>query len=244
MSMKSAGTVVIAAALLAGARAFLLAPSPSQSPASKEQSGSSNAPKHSQIQSPSRSTTGQSSPEKASGGTNSKQDHGSTNTQASPSQTGSKPSSSETRSPSAGQNTQSGSSPSGLNAQSGSSPSGRNAQSTQSPSTSSKSTTQSPTGRSTNASAPAGDRVNLSSEQKTQIRSKVIEHGNAPRVSHVNFNISVGVAVPTTVRLARVPQVLLEMHPGWKSYEYFVYEEEVIIVNPRNRHIVEIIVLS
>ena len=73
---------------------------------------------------------------------------------------------------------------------------------------------------------------------------QVIEHGNAPRVSHVDFNVSLGVAVPTTVRLTPVPTVLVDIYPAWRSYEYFVYNEEVIIVDPHNRHIVEVIVLS
>jgi hypothetical protein len=86
--------------------------------------------------------------------------------------------------------------------------------------------------------------VNLTSQQKTQIRTQVLEHGNAPRVSHVDFDVRTGVVVPTTVRLAPVPQVLLEVHPAWRGYEYFVYNDEVIVVEPHSRHIVEVIVLS
>ena len=71
----------------------------------------------------------------------------------------------------------------------------------------------------------------------------MIEHDNAPRVSHVAFNVSVGAAVPTTVRLAPVPTVL-DIHPAWRSYEYFLYNEQVIIVDPNDWHIVEVIVLS
>ena len=71
----------------------------------------------------------------------------------------------------------------------------------------------------------------------------MIKHGNAPRASHVDFNVSVGFAVPTTVRLAPVPTVLVDIHPAWRSYEYFVYNEEVIIVDPHDWHIVEVIVL-
>jgi hypothetical protein len=86
--------------------------------------------------------------------------------------------------------------------------------------------------------------VNLTSQQRTQIRTQVLEHGNAPRVSHVDFDVHVGVAVPTSVRLAPVPSVLVEVHPAWRSFEYFVYNDEVIVVDPHNRHIVEVIVLS
>ena len=50
--------------------------------------------------------------------------------------------------------------------------------------------------------------------------------------------------MPTTVRLAPVPKVLVDIHPAWRSYEYFVYNEQVIIVDPNDWHIVEVIVLS
>jgi len=59
----------------------------------------------------------------------------------------------------------------------------------------------------------------------------VIEHGIAPRV-------------PTTVRLAPVPTTLVDIHPAWWRCEHFVYNDEVIIVGPHDRHIVEVIVLS
>jgi len=59
-----------------------------------------------------------------------------------------------------------------------------------------------------------------------------------------SYPVSVGAAVPTTVRLAPVPKVLVDIHPAWRSYEYFVYNEQVIIVDPHDWHIVEVIVLS
>ena len=55
---------------------------------------------------------------------------------------------------------------------------------------------------------------------------------------------AVGVAVPARVHLAPVPTVLVEVHPAWRGYEYFVYNDQVIVVEPRSRHIVEVIVLS
>jgi len=44
--------------------------------------------------------------------------------------------------------------------------------------------------------------------------------------------------------LVTVPKVLVDIHPAWRSYEYFVYNEQVIIVDPHDWHIVEVIVLS
>jgi hypothetical protein len=79
-------------------------------------------------------------------------------------------------------------------------------------------------------------------EPHVAIRTQVIAHDNAPRVSHVAFNVSVGAAVPTTVRLAPVPTVLVDIHPAWRSHEYFLYNEQVIIVDPNDWYI-EVIVL-
>jgi hypothetical protein len=166
-------------------------------------------------------------------------------------------------SPTTGQSTQGVQKPTGMSQQGqespnarSSQPSGKNAQQSSSPSNNSaqqpsRNSTQNARGtshqqqnRSTSGNAPSNERVNLSSQQKTEIKSKVIENKSAPRVSHVNFNVGVGVAVPGRVHLAPVPAVLVGIHPAWKSYEYFVYEEEVIIVDPHTRKIVEIIVVS
>ena len=46
--------------------------------------------------------------------------------------------------------------------------------------------------------------------------------GNAPRVTNVNFTINVGTVVPRTVRVVAVPATLVEIHPAWRGYMYFV----------------------
>ena len=38
--------------------------------------------------------------------------------------------------------------------------------------------------------------------------------------------------VPRTVRVAPVPVTLVEIEPAWRGYMYFVYEDEIIIVEP------------
>lgn len=245
MSIKTAGTAVIAAALLAGTSALALAQSSSQQPSPKEHNGSMSAPQHSQMQSPSRSTTGQSSSEKSSpsGSQAGHEEQGkSSSTQATPSRNGSQHSSDQMKS-SSEKNAQGTRSSSEKNAQGTRSSSEKNAQGSTSPSERNAQSTSSPS-RSTTASAPTGERVNLTSQQKTEIKTKIIDNHSAPRVSHVDFNVNVGVAVPSSVHLAPVPQVLVEIHPAWKTYRYFVYEEEVVIVDPHTNKIVEVIVLS
>ena len=34
------------------------------------------------------------------------------------------------------------------------------------------------------------------------------------------------------------------IHPAWRGYDYFVYNEEVIIIEPHSHKIVEVIVVS
>jgi len=72
------------------------------------------------------------------------------------------------------------------------------------------------------------------------VRETVLRGGSAPRVTSVNFRISVGTVVPTTVRVVELPPVLIEYYPDWRGYFYFVYNDEIIIVD-RNHHIVAVL---
>jgi len=88
--------------------------------------------------------------------------------------------------------------------------------------------------------AQRGEHKTLTVEQKTKVRETVLRGGSAPRVTSVNFNISVGTVVPTTVRVVEVPPVLIEYYPDWRGYLYFVYNDEIIIVD-RNHRIVAVL---
>ena len=94
------------------------------------------------------------------------------------------------------------------------------------------------------SSANASATVNLTTQQKTVIKNTVINNKSAPRVTKINFNISVGTVVPTTVHFAPLPASIVEIHPAWRGYDYVVYEEQVIIIEPHSHKIVEIIVVS
>jgi hypothetical protein len=75
----------------------------------------------------------------------------------------------------------------------------------------------------------------LTVEQKTKVRETVLRGSSAPRVTSVNFNISVGTAVPTTVRVVELPPVLIEYYPDWRGHLYFVYNDEIIVVDHNHR---------
>jgi hypothetical protein len=113
----------------------------------------------------------------------------------------------------------------------------------------SKSTSDTKAGADSKSNAAAADSksgggtVSLTSDQKTKIRTSVIQSGNAPKVSRssINFNISVGTVVPRSVHFVSVPSTLIEIHPAWRGYEYFVVDEEIIIIDPHTLRIVAIL---
>jgi hypothetical protein len=84
--------------------------------------------------------------------------------------------------------------------------------------------------------------VTLTTEQRTRIRQTVLAGGNVPRASNVNFALSVGTTVPTSVRVVEISPVLLEIHPEWRGHMYFVVGDEIIIVDSNHRIIAVIAV--
>jgi Protein of unknown function (DUF1236) len=96
--------------------------------------------------------------------------------------------------------------------------------------------------RAQDAQRGGGDaKAKLSTEQRTKIRETVIRSSNAPRVTNVNFSISVGTTVPRTVRFAPLPPILVEVYPDWRSYEYFIVQEQIVIVEPGSLRIVAVL---
>jgi hypothetical protein len=84
--------------------------------------------------------------------------------------------------------------------------------------------------------------VSLNEQQRSQIRSTVINSRSAPRVSNVDFSVNVGTVVPRGhIHLVRVPETLVRIEPRWRHYLYFVYNDEIVIVDPRSMRIVTVL---
>jgi len=77
----------------------------------------------------------------------------------------------------------------------------------------------------------AASSATLTTEQRTKIRQTVLAGGNVPRATNVNFSINVGTVVPTSVRVVEVPSVIVDIHPEWRRFWYFVVGDEIIIVD-------------
>ncbi|MBV9066684.1 MAG: DUF1236 domain-containing protein [Methylobacteriaceae bacterium] len=61
------------------------------------------------------------------------------------------------------------------------------------------------------------------------------------RPRDVHFAVRVGERVPENITLERFPEVIYSEEPELKSYEYVVVQEQVALVDPQSREIVEII---
>jgi len=81
----------------------------------------------------------------------------------------------------------------------------------------------------------------LTTEQRTQVRS-VITKQNVKSVTNVNFSISVGTRVPRGgVEFHTLPAEVVTIYPDWRGYEFFVVNEQIVVVNPRTLEIVAVL---
>ena len=77
-------------------------------------------------------------------------------------------------------------------------------------------------------------------EKRTQIVS-AIKTEKIEQTTNVNFNITVGAMVPSTVRFHPLPPRIVEIYPEWRGYEVILVSGRYIIVRPRTHEIVYII---
>jgi hypothetical protein len=81
----------------------------------------------------------------------------------------------------------------------------------------------------------ADGKMTLTSEQRTKIQQTVFAGNNVPRVNNVNFAVNVGVSVPRSVRVVEVPPALIEIYPQWRGHQYFVVNDDIVIVDRSRR---------
>ena len=92
------------------------------------------------------------------------------------------------------------------------------------------------------AQREGSQRARLTEEQRTRIRSTVINVAGAPRVASVDFDVTVGTVIPRgRIHIVPVPETLVQIEPEWRGFLYFVYADQVVIVNPRDMRIVAVV---
>jgi|SRR3954447_2822729 hypothetical protein len=77
-------------------------------------------------------------------------------------------------------------------------------------------------------------------EKRTQITS-AIKQEKVDEVTNVNFNLTVGTAVPTGVRYHPLPSRIVEIYPEWRGYEFIVVHGKYVILRPHTHEIVYIV---
>jgi Protein of unknown function (DUF1236) len=90
----------------------------------------------------------------------------------------------------------------------------------------------------------SAQRVQITEEKRTNIHQTILKERNVNRVTNVNVSINVGTRVPRSVRLAVLPASVITIVPEYRSYRYFVVDEQICIVEPSTYEIVEVIRVS
>jgi len=86
-----------------------------------------------------------------------------------------------------------------------------------------------------------GTTVNVTSEQRTEIR-QVVKTENVEPVEHVTFDVDVGSSIPHSVHLYRLSPRIVSIVPEYRDYEYFVLADgRIVIVDPDTYEIVTIL---
>src|SRR3954467_13687857 len=89
----------------------------------------------------------------------------------------------------------------------------------------------------TTTSPSATGSLTIAPEKRTVIKQRFT---GAP-VTTVKEKVTVGATVPADVELMAVPDTVVTEIPTVKSYRYFRYDDDVVLVDPSSRRVVQII---
>ena len=89
-----------------------------------------------------------------------------------------------------------------------------------------------------------GSIANVTSEQKTRIRTVFSRHHVEP-ARNLNVSVNVGVALPRSVHLYPVPEDIVLIVPDYRGYDYIMLDDNrVAIVDPDTFEVVDIIEIA
>src|SRR5436305_938740 len=91
-----------------------------------------------------------------------------------------------------------------------------------------------PNRRGTSSSASTND------PQRTQVIDR-LRNDRAARNPNINIQVSIGERLPSRVRARPLPPDIVRIEPRYRGYEYTVVEDQVYIVEPRTKKVVDII---
>jgi hypothetical protein len=86
----------------------------------------------------------------------------------------------------------------------------------------------------------AGQVSKLSTEQRIKIAT-VIKSQHVQPVTDINFSISIGTYVPRNVGFHPLPAEIVTIYPEWRGYEFFLANNQIVVVQPRTHMILDVI---
>lgn len=82
--------------------------------------------------------------------------------------------------------------------------------------------------------------LKLSAAQKQTIYSS-ISNQKQKETAPPTFRAAVGAAVPSSVELQALPKTIVDLIPELKDYQYAMVANQVLLVDPKSKQVVEII---
>jgi Protein of unknown function (DUF1236) len=87
----------------------------------------------------------------------------------------------------------------------------------------------------------SGASVQLSQDQRSRIGAIIGKNSSARVSTNVNFDVTVGAKVPSSVHIVVVPQDVVEIVPQYEGFDYVVVGEQILIIDPDSMEIVAVI---
>jgi len=82
--------------------------------------------------------------------------------------------------------------------------------------------------------------LNIGREKAARVTDTLLRSGERSEVD-VNVNVTVGMALPERIRPRPLPSTIVEIVPEYRGYDYVVVRDEIVIVEPSTRKVVEVI---
>jgi hypothetical protein len=79
--------------------------------------------------------------------------------------------------------------------------------------------------------------ITIAPEKRTVIRQQL----RSARPAQIKERVTVGMTVPTEIELVAVPETVVTEVPAVRSYRYFVWNDDVVLVDPSSRRVVHIL---
>jgi hypothetical protein len=93
----------------------------------------------------------------------------------------------------------------------------------------------------TGRNVQATGKTNLPHDKAARVAQTLMAGGAARNSQNVNVDVSVGAALPAQVVVNPLPITIVDLVPEFRGYDYFVMGDEIVIVDPVTRRVVEII---